>query len=82
MFEQDNFHLSTDYFLINVSDRLTTSKNFELSTADIDRLLDEGIIRPGGVLKRFRFFINDFATRPGIDLWPPTRWRASVASPT
>ncbi|MCY4573318.1 MAG: TonB-dependent receptor [Gemmatimonadetes bacterium] len=69
VFEQDNFHLSTDYFLINVSDRLTTSKNFELSTADIDRLLDEGIIRPGGVLKRFRFFINDFATRTqGIDL--------------
>ena len=69
VFEQNNFHLSTDYFFINVSDRLTTSKNFELSTADIDRLLDEGIIRPGGVLKRFRFFINDFATNTqGIDV--------------
>ena len=69
VFSEGNFHLSADYFLINVSDRLTTSRNFELSTADIDRLLDEGIIRPGGVLKRFRFFINDFATRTqGIDV--------------
>ena len=67
--QQGNFHLSADYFFINVSDRLTTSRNFELSTADIDRLLDEGIIRPGGVLKRFRFFINDFATQTqGIDI--------------
>ncbi len=69
VYSEGNFHLSADYFLINVSDRLTTSRNFELSTADIDRLLNEGIIRPGGVLKRFRFFINDFATRTqGIDV--------------
>ena len=67
--QQDNFTFSADYFLINVSDRLTTSKNFALSTEDIERLLAEGIIRPGGVLKRFRFFINDFGTRTqGIDL--------------
>ena len=69
VYSEGNFHLSADYFLINVSDRLTTSRNFELSTEDIDRLLNEGIIRPGGVLKRFRFFINDFATRTqGIDV--------------
>ena len=67
--QQGNLHLSMDYFFIDVSNRLTTSKNFELSTADIDRLLNEGIIRPGGVLKRFRFFINDFATQTqGIDV--------------
>ena len=66
---QGNFTFSADYFLIDVSDRLTTSKNFALSTEDIARLLAEGIIRPGGVLKRFRFFINDFGTRTqGIDL--------------
>ena len=60
---------SVDAFLIDVDDRLTTSKNFTLSAEDIDRLLREGIIRPGGVLKRFRFFINDFATRTtGVDL--------------
>ena len=69
VFQQDNLHVSADYFFINVSDRLTTSKNFVLSNEDITRLLDEGIIRPGGVLKRFRFFINDFATQTqGIDL--------------
>ncbi len=67
--QQGNLHLSMDYFFIDVSNRLTTSRNFELSTADIDRLLNEGIIRPGGVLKRFRFFINDFATQTqGIDV--------------
>ena len=51
--EQGGFSFSTDYFFISVYDRLTTSKNFTLSTDDIDRLLNEGIIRPGGVLKRF-----------------------------
>ena len=69
VFQRGNLHVSTDYFFIDVSDRLTTSKNFQLSNDDIARLLDEGIIRPGGVLKRFRFFINDFATQTqGIDL--------------
>ena len=60
---------SADAFLIDVNDRLTTSRNFTLSAEDIERLLREDIIRPGGVLKRFRFFINDFSTRTtGIDL--------------
>ena len=69
VFERRGFSFSADAFLIDVNDRLTTSKNFTLSAADIERLLKEGIIRPGGVLKRFRFFINDFATRTmGIDL--------------
>ena len=69
VFDEGRFSFSTDFFLINVSDRLTTSKNFSLSNSDIERLLAEDIIRPGGVLKRFRFFINDFATRTtGIDL--------------
>ena len=69
VYHRGNFHFSADYFSIDVSDRLTTSKNFTLSNDDIDRLLDEGIIRPGGVLKRFRFFINDFATQTrGIDV--------------
>ena len=61
--------LTVDAFMIEVSDRLTTSRNFVLSAEDIDRLIREEIIRPGGVLKRFRFFINDFATRTaGVDL--------------
>ncbi len=69
VFEQGPFILSADFFQINMSDRLTTSQNFALSTADVQRLLEEEIIRPGGVLKRFRFFINDFATRTrGLDI--------------
>ena len=67
--EQGNFSLSTDFFQINVSDRLTTSADRKLTPAEIDQLVRDGIVRPGGVLARFRFFINDFATRTrGIDL--------------
>ena len=69
VYESGSFSFSTDFFMINVSDRLTTSRNFELSQEDIERLVASEIIREGGVLKRFRFFINDFATRTiGIDL--------------
>ena len=69
VFDRGPFILSADFFQINMSDRLTTSQNFALSTADVQRLLEEGIIRPGGVLKRFRFFINDFETRTrGLDI--------------
>ena len=69
VFDQGPLIVSADFFQIGMSDRLTTSQNFALSTEDIERLLAEGIIRPGGVLKRFRFFINDFATRTrGLDL--------------
>ena len=69
VYDNGPFSFSTDFFLINVSDRLTTSRNFTLTTSEVEALLAEGIIRPGGVLKRFRFFINDFATRTtGIDV--------------
>ena len=69
VFENGPFILSADFFQITITDRLTTSQNFALSTADVQRLLQEGIIRPGGVLKRFRFFINDFETRTrGLDI--------------
>ena len=67
--ERGPFILSADFFEITMTDRFTTSQNFALSTADVQRLLQEGIIRPGGVLKRFRFFINDFETRTrGLDI--------------
>ena len=67
--ERGRFSLSTDFFQINVNDRLTTSADKKLTPAEIDQLVADGIIRPGGVLARFRFFINDFVTRTrGIDL--------------
>ena len=69
VYDDGPFSLSMDFFQIRVSDRLTTSADRSLSPAEIEQLIAEGIIRPGGVLARFRFFINDFATRTdGIDL--------------
>ena len=69
VYDDGPFSLSMDLFQIRVSDRLTTSADRILSPAEIEQLIAEGIIRPGGVLARFRFFINDFATRTdGIDL--------------
>ena len=66
--ESGNLSMSFDAYQIRMSDRLTFTQDFKLSPADIDRLLAEGIIRPGGVLARFRFFINDFSTKSeGID---------------
>ena len=69
VFQRGNFSLTTDYFLIDVSQRLTTSKNINLTNDEIQRLVADGIIRPGGVLKRFQFFVNDFSTRTqGLDV--------------
>ena len=52
-----------------MSQRLTTSKNINLTNDEIQRLVADGIIRPGGVLKRFQFFVNDFSTRTqGLDV--------------
>ena len=63
------FNLSMDFFQIRASNRLTTSADRTLTPAEIRQLEDDGIIREGGVLARFRFFINDFATRTtGVDL--------------
>ena len=69
VYDDGPFSLSMDFFQIRVSDRLTTSADRQLGSAEIEQLIAEDIIRPGGVLARFRFFINDFATRTdGIDV--------------
>ena len=61
--------MSVDVYQITVTDRVTTTKDFILSPDEVAQLLAEGIVRPGGVLRRFRFFINDFATRTrGVDI--------------
>ncbi len=68
-FGQGRFQLAADYFFIDVSDRLTISSSFEPTGEDIDRLLDDGIIRSPGALDRFRFFTSDLATRTqGVDV--------------
>ena len=64
-----NFQLAADYFFIDVSDRFSTSRHFEPTGEDMDRLLDEGIISSRGALDRFRFFTNGLATRTqGVDV--------------
>ena len=69
VYDSGPFSLSMDMFQIRVSDRLTTSADRTLSPEEIRQLEEDGIIREGGVLARFRFFINDFATTTsGIDL--------------
>ena len=69
VYESGPFNLSMDLFQIRVSDRLTTSADRTLTPEEIKQLEEDGTIREGGVLARFRFFINDFATRTtGIDL--------------
>ena len=69
VYDGGRFKGSMDFFQITVSDRLTTSADRTLTPDEIRQLEEDGIIREGGVLARFRFFINDFATRTsGIDL--------------
>jgi len=69
VYDRGPLNLSVDFFQIRVSDRLTTSADRTLSPEEIKQLEKDGIIREGGVLARFRFFINDFATSTsGMDL--------------
>ena len=69
VYDSGPFSFSMDLFQIRVSDRLTTSADRTLSPEEIRQLEEDGIIREGGVLARFRFFINDFATTTsGVDL--------------
>ena len=69
VYEDGPLRLSMDVFRISVSDRVTTSAYRQLSPVEIEQLVADGIVRPGGVLARFRYFINDFTTRTGgIDL--------------
>ena len=68
------FTLTVDYFRIDLADRLTLSRSFELAAAEVEGLLAEGITSAGD-LSSFRFFTNDLETRTqGLDLvaaWAP-----------
>ena len=62
------FTVTADYFRINVSDRLTITKNFSLTADETASLIAAGFTEAAN-LQKFRFFVNDFATRTqGIDL--------------
>ena len=68
------FTFTADYFRVNVSDRLTITRNYSLSPDEVATLLAGGIAEAGN-LAAFRFFVNDFSTRTqGLDLvatWTP-----------
>ena len=68
------FTFTADYFRINVSDRLTITRNYNLTPDEVTTLLADGIAEAGN-LAAFRFFVNDFSTRTqGLDLvatWTP-----------
>ena len=68
------FTFTADYFRINLSDRLTLTRNYNLSPDEVGTLVAAGITEAGN-LSVFRFYVNDFATRThGIDLvstWTP-----------
>jgi iron complex outermembrane receptor protein len=83
VYDDGPLSLSVDFFRITVSDRLTTSINYQLTPEDIRRLIGEGIISSDAVLARFRFFINEFATTTnGIDLVGAYEMRGDGGSAT
>ena len=62
------FTFTADYFRVNVSDRLTITKNFSLMADETASLVAGGFAEAAN-LQKFRFFVNEFATRTtGIDI--------------
>jgi iron complex outermembrane receptor protein len=63
-----DLHITTDLFRIDVRDRLAITQNFELTPAEVQGLLREGITSAASITN-FRFFTNDFeTTTQGIDV--------------
>ncbi|MEO1367998.1 MAG: TonB-dependent receptor, partial [Acidobacteriota bacterium] len=68
IFDRGEFTLTADVFRIELSDRLAVTRNFELTQAEVDSLLAEGVTSAAN-LQNFRFFTNDFDTETtGLDL--------------
>ena len=66
--ENGPFTLTADYFHVNLSDRLAVTRDFALTSDEIDQLLAEGVENARG-LASFRFFTNEISTRTqGIDV--------------
>ncbi|MDA8016700.1 MAG: TonB-dependent receptor [Thermoanaerobaculia bacterium] len=68
VFDNGPFSLTVDLFRIELKDRLAVTQNFELTPAEVEQLLAEGVTSAGN-LQNFRFFTNDFDTETdGIDV--------------
>ena len=71
-------HFAVDAFLVEVSDRLSLSREISLTAPEVDLLLAEGIPEARN-FPVFRFFVNDFATRTyGFD----ATWQWDVGAGT
>ena len=72
--DSGTFTFTADYFRIDVDDRLTLTRTYELAPEERGILIAAGIAEAGN-LKRYRFFVNDFSTRTqGLDVvstWTP-----------
>lgn len=66
--ETGPFTLTADYYMIDMSDRIALSQNFELTPAEVALLVASGVTSAAN-LQGFRFFTNDFDTETkGIDI--------------
>ena len=61
VYEAGSLRLTADYFRIAIDDRFAQTKTFELTSAEVDQLVSEGITSASN-LAEFRFFTNDFST--------------------
>lgn len=68
VFQYEDLFVTVDYFKIEVSDRITQSKEFKLTADDIKALEDLGIAEASSY-DSVRYFTNDFdTTTQGIDI--------------
>jgi iron complex outermembrane receptor protein len=68
VYQNGAFFLTTDYFNIEVTDRITQTSAITLSDADRDELAAQGITDAIG-LSKVKFFTNDFdTTTQGVDI--------------
>ena len=72
--DSGTFMFTADYFHIDVDNRLTLTRNYNLTPDEKATLIADGVAEAGN-LTAFRFFVNDFTTRTqGIDIvstWTP-----------
>lgn len=62
------FSVTTDFYRIELRDRLAVTQNFALTPLEVQGLLAEGITSAASIAN-FRFFTNDFDTRTqGVDV--------------
>jgi iron complex outermembrane receptor protein len=62
------FQVTTDFYRVDLRDRLAVTQNFELTEEEIEGLLEEGVTSARSI-SNFRFFTNDFeTTTQGIDI--------------